>query len=117
MTRAKAITYDNLRLRAPDFVNEVDKAFAKTVRARGFDVDIEKPVAPMFQPFKLREMEVANRAVLSPMCMYSAEEGMPGVAYCLSSLPLGTFMVGGNLQGQPESIKGAAIKDRRHTII
>ena len=78
MTRAKAITYDNLRLRAPDFVNEVDKAFAKTVRAKGFDVDIEKPVAPMFLPFKLREMEVANRAVLSPMCMYSAEEGMPG---------------------------------------
>ena len=78
MTRAKAITYDNLRLRAPDFVNEVDKAFANTVRAKGFDVDIEKPVAPMFLPFKLREMEVANRAVLSPMCMYSAEEGMPG---------------------------------------
>src|SRR5436189_202250 len=27
MTRAKAITYDNLTLRAPDFVNEVDQAF------------------------------------------------------------------------------------------
>ncbi|MBR1187751.1 bifunctional salicylyl-CoA 5-hydroxylase/oxidoreductase [Bradyrhizobium sp. AUGA SZCCT0160] len=78
MTRAKAITYDNLTLRAPGFVSEVDKAFAKTVRAKGFDVDIEKPVAPMFQPFKLREMEVANRAVVSPMCMYSAEEGVPG---------------------------------------
>jgi anthraniloyl-CoA monooxygenase len=78
MTRAKAITYDNLTLRAPDFVGEVDKAFAKTVRARGLDADIEKPVAPMFQPFKLREMEVANRAVVSPMCMYSAKEGVPG---------------------------------------
>ena len=32
----------------------------------------------MFQPFKLREMEVANRAVVSPMCMYSANEGVPG---------------------------------------
>ena len=29
MTRAKAITYDNLTLRAPDFVGEVDKAFAQ----------------------------------------------------------------------------------------
>ena len=78
MTRAKAITYDNLTLRAPDFVGEVDKAFARQVRAKGFDVDVEKPAAPMFQPLKLREMEVANRAVVSPMCMYSAKEGVPG---------------------------------------
>jgi anthraniloyl-CoA monooxygenase len=32
----------------------------------------------MFQPLKLRAMEVANRAVVSPMCMYSAKEGVPG---------------------------------------
>jgi anthraniloyl-CoA monooxygenase len=78
MTRAKAITYDNLTLRAPDFVAEVDKAFARQVRAGGFDVDVEKPLAPMFQPLRLRDMTVANRAVVSPMCMYSAQEGMPG---------------------------------------
>jgi anthraniloyl-CoA monooxygenase len=77
MTRSKAITYDNLKLRAPDFVTEVDKAFAKQVRARGFDVDVQKPLVPMFQPMRLREMEIANRAVVSPMCMYSAKEGMP----------------------------------------
>ena len=77
MTRAKAITYDNLTLRAPDFVREVDKAFATQVRARGFDVDVEKPSVPMFQPFRLREMTLANRAVVSPMCMYSAKDGMP----------------------------------------
>ncbi len=77
MTRSKAITYDNLTLRAPDFVREVDQAFAKQVRARGFDVDVEKPLAPMFQPFRLREMTLANRAVVSPMCMYSAKEGVP----------------------------------------
>src|ERR1700719_2305948 len=78
MTRAKAITYDNLNLRAPQFVTEVDRAFAQQVRAKGFEVDIENPVAPMFQPLRLREMEIANRAVVSPMCMYSAEEGVPG---------------------------------------
>jgi anthraniloyl-CoA monooxygenase len=77
MTRAKAITYDNLTLRAPEFVSEVDKAFAKQVRAKGFDVDVEKPVAPMFQPLRLREMALTNRAVVSPMCMYSAKEGVP----------------------------------------
>ena len=78
MTRAKAITYDNLTLRAPDFVGEVDKAFARQVRTKGFDVDVEKPVAPMFQPLRLREMTLANRAVVSPMCMYSAKDGVPG---------------------------------------
>ncbi|AWM02505.1 bifunctional salicylyl-CoA 5-hydroxylase/oxidoreductase [Bradyrhizobium amphicarpaeae] len=77
MTRSKAITYDNLKLRAPDFVAEVEKSFAKQVRDNGFDVDTEKPVVPLFQPFRLREMEVANRAVMSPMCMYSAKEGVP----------------------------------------
>lgn len=77
MTRAKAITYDNLTLRAPDFVKQVDKSFAQKVKAQGFDVDVAKPVVPMFQPFKMRDMVLANRAVVSPMCMYSAEEGVP----------------------------------------
>lgn len=77
MTRSKAITYDNLKLRAPDFVAEVEKSFARQVRSNGFDVSTEKPMVPLFQPFRLREMEVANRAVVSPMCMYSAKEGVP----------------------------------------
>ncbi|MCK1710723.1 MULTISPECIES: bifunctional salicylyl-CoA 5-hydroxylase/oxidoreductase [unclassified Bradyrhizobium] len=77
MTRSKAITYDNLKLRAPDFVAEVEKSFAKQVREGGFDVDTNKPMVPLFQPFRLREMEIANRAVVSPMCMYSAKEGVP----------------------------------------
>ncbi|MBV9079290.1 MAG: bifunctional salicylyl-CoA 5-hydroxylase/oxidoreductase [Methylobacteriaceae bacterium] len=78
MTRSKAITYDNLRLRAPDFVDEVDRTFARQVAAQGLPADVEKPVAPMFQPLRLRDMTLANRAVLSPMCMYSAKDGVPG---------------------------------------
>jgi anthraniloyl-CoA monooxygenase len=77
MTRSKAITYDNLRLRAPDFVAEVERSFARQVRDSGFEVDTQKPAVPLFQPFRLREMEIANRAVMSPMCMYSAKEGVP----------------------------------------
>ncbi|MDH2341668.1 bifunctional salicylyl-CoA 5-hydroxylase/oxidoreductase [Bradyrhizobium sp. SSUT77] len=77
MTRAKAITYDNLKLRAPDFVAEVERSFARRVRDSGFEVDTNKPMVPLFQPFRLREMEIANRAVVSPMCMYSAKEGVP----------------------------------------
>jgi anthraniloyl-CoA monooxygenase len=78
MTRAKAITYDNLRLRAPDFVAAVDRTFARQVRKQGFDVSVDSPSVPMFQPFRLREMVVANRVVVSPMDMYSAKDGVPG---------------------------------------
>jgi anthraniloyl-CoA monooxygenase len=31
----------------------------------------------MFTPFRLREMVIPNRVVVSPMCQYSAEDGMP----------------------------------------
>jgi anthraniloyl-CoA monooxygenase len=77
MTRAKAITYDNLRLRAPQIVDEIDRVVAQDVRAQGLDVDVEKPAVPMFQPFRLRDMVLANRVVVSPMDQYSAVDGLP----------------------------------------
>src|SRR5947209_9366911 len=77
MTRSKPITYDNLVLRAPEFVVEVDKVVAHEVRNQGFDLDVVKPVVPMFQPFRLRGMTLNNRVVVSPMDQYSAVEGMP----------------------------------------
>src|SRR5215203_602487 len=77
MTRSKAITYDNLALRAPEFVKLTDKVVAREAQAQGFEVDTTEPVAPMFQPFRLRNMTLPNRVVVSPMCQYSAVEGMP----------------------------------------
>jgi anthraniloyl-CoA monooxygenase len=77
MTRSKAITYDNLRLRAPEFVDEVDCVVAEDVRKEGFAVDTVKPNPPMFHPFRLRGMTLANRVVVSPMCQYSAKDGLP----------------------------------------
>ena len=76
MTRSKSITYDNLRLRAPEFTDAIDRLVAEETVAKGFRD--AKPVAPMFQPMSLRNMVVANRVVVSPMCMYSAIEGVPG---------------------------------------
>ena len=32
----------------------------------------------MFAPFQLRDMKLANRVVVSPMCMYSAQDGLVG---------------------------------------
>jgi len=76
MTRSKSITYDNLAMRAPEFVRAVTRNFAREQEMSG--LPIRGPdVPPMFQPFRLRQMVLDNRVVLSPMCMYSAEEGLP----------------------------------------
>ncbi|MFL6796694.1 MAG: bifunctional salicylyl-CoA 5-hydroxylase/oxidoreductase [Xanthobacteraceae bacterium] len=85
MTRSRAITYDNLALRAPEFVREVDEVVARETReilkdgGRGEPAgqETQRAVAPMFQPFRLREMRLDNRVVVSPMCQYSAEAGLP----------------------------------------
>ena len=70
MTRSKAITWDNLLLRAPDFVAEAGQVFAAASGGNGRDV-------PLFQPMKLRDLHLPNRVVVSPMCMYSAVDGVP----------------------------------------
>jgi anthraniloyl-CoA monooxygenase len=84
------VTYDNLRLRDPEFVRCVDQGFAASVHGAGDRRDgargsgggrvLRAPSArpPMFQPFRLRELELANRVVVSPMDMYSSVEGTPG---------------------------------------
>ncbi len=92
MSRAKAITYDNLRLRAPAFVEEVDRDAAAKARAMGFEIASDKPPPPMFLPFRLRDMTVENRVVVSPMCMYSAQEGVPDEWHLVH---LGSRAIGG----------------------
>jgi len=92
MTRSKAITYDNLALRAPEFVAEMDDLVARETKAQGFDVDTKKPVPPMFQPFQLRGMTVPNRVVVSPMCQYSAKDGLPNDWHMVH---LGSRAIGG----------------------
>ncbi|MFZ5691096.1 MAG: bifunctional salicylyl-CoA 5-hydroxylase/oxidoreductase [Pseudomonadota bacterium] len=93
MTRSKAITYDNLALRAPEFVDEVDHMMADETKAAGFpNVDTKTPVPPMFQPFRLRDMVVPNRVVVSPMCQYSAKDGLPNDWHLVH---LGSRAIGG----------------------
>ena len=79
MCRAKRITYENLRLRDPNFIAGIDKWFAGHVKSTtGFDdVDTDKPTVPVFQPFKIGRMRVENRFQLSAMCQYSAVNGTP----------------------------------------
>jgi NADPH2 dehydrogenase len=47
----------------------------------------------LFTPIKLRELELANRIVVSPMCQYSAHDGTVGDWHVMH---LGQFAVSGN---------------------
>ncbi|CAM5195763.1 salicylyl-CoA 5-hydroxylase [Bosea thiooxidans] len=77
MTRSKAITYDNLALRAPEMVAAVDRLVADGLGDLAKRRRDGSPVPPAFQPFKLRGMRVENRMTVSPMCQYSAQDGLP----------------------------------------
>jgi len=75
MTRSRRVTHANLRLRDPEFTDRVDAWFAGQCKRLG--IGTGEVVPPMFQPFRLRSMELANRVVVSAMDMYSARDGTP----------------------------------------
>ena len=75
MTRSKRITYDELRQRDPKLVGRSDELFRRRSGAP-LDASGRAPV-PIFTPYRLGELELANRIVVSPMCQYSAEDGVP----------------------------------------
>jgi len=78
ITRSRRITYDNLRDRDPGFVDNVDRWFLGNEIAKGHVPADTKSQPPMFLPFKIRDLELANRVVVSAMDMYSAVDGVPG---------------------------------------
>ena len=72
MTRSRRVTHDNLRVRDPEFVAEIDDWFAETTPGG------RPQTPPMFQPFRLGGLELTNRVVVSPMDMYvAAGDGLP----------------------------------------
>ena len=75
MTRSRRVTHDNLRLRDPEFTGGMDAWFAGQTKRLGLGPGDVVP--PMFQPFRLRELELANRVAVSAMDMYSAADGVP----------------------------------------
>ncbi|MBX3225536.1 MAG: bifunctional salicylyl-CoA 5-hydroxylase/oxidoreductase [Labilithrix sp.] len=71
LTRSKRITFDNLKLRDTTFAEHVRSWHEERVLGA-------KAGAPaMFTPLSLRELVLPNRVVVSPMCMYSAVDGLP----------------------------------------
>jgi anthraniloyl-CoA monooxygenase len=73
LTRSQRVSHENLRLRDRDWLEGVERWFLSQATGRA----VNEPAPPMFAPFKLRSLELANRVVVSPMAMYSAEDGVP----------------------------------------
>ncbi len=75
MSRAKALTWDNIKLRDAGFLEKVETEFYERHRRRtGRAVAADRPT-PMFTPFDLRGVTVQNRVALAPMAQYSAVDG------------------------------------------
>ena len=73
LTRSQRISHENLRLRDKDWLTSAEKWF-QTKAGVAADAPIR---APMFAPYKLRDMHLDNRIVVSPMAQYKAVDGCP----------------------------------------
>lgn len=72
LTRSQRISHENLRLRDKKYLEGFEGWIAQK---SGLPA---KPIPPMFTPFKLRGLELPNRIAVSPMAMYSAQDGLVG---------------------------------------
>jgi anthraniloyl-CoA monooxygenase len=93
LTRSLRITHENLRLRDPDLVRQVDRRFAEQAEAQsGRPVPLEPGPPPLFTPYRLRDLVLPNRIVVSSMCQYRAEDGLPNDWHLVH---LGSRAIGG----------------------
>lgn len=72
LTRSQRLFHEELRRRDPHYVESFERWFAGRCGLG------DRPVPPMFTPFQLRGVRLKNRVVVSPMAMYSAEDGTVG---------------------------------------
>ena len=84
LTRSRRITFENLGVRDPGFAEVMQRDFAG--RTSGDDVPA------MFQPYKIGELELKNRILVSAMDQYSAEDGVAGDYHLVH---LGSRAIGG----------------------
>ena len=81
LTRSQRLSHENLRLRDPAYVAAYERWLAGQALAQcGLPAQAgdAKPVPPMFTPYKVRELVLKNRIVVSPMAQYSAVDGTVG---------------------------------------
>jgi anthraniloyl-CoA monooxygenase len=73
LTRSQRIGHENLRARDRVWLESAEMWFEE--QATGARPDRSRP--PMFTPFRLRDLRLKNRIVVSPMAQYRAIDGMP----------------------------------------
>lgn len=82
LTRSGRISYNELRRRDSAFVDAVDRwFFERTTNAGNHSLRVVAP-PPMLAPFRLRDLALPNRVVLSPPPTDEAQDGVPSEAYC-----------------------------------
>ena len=72
LTRSQRISHENLRLRDKNWLEGAEAWFQRLAGAG--DNTVRRP---MFAPFRLRDMRLKNRVVVSPMAQYKAIDGCP----------------------------------------
>jgi len=78
LTRSQRLSHENLRLRDPDYIAGFEDWFAHRAAAQAGVPAPSGPTPPMFTPFRVRDVLLKNRVVVSPMAQYSAEDGVVG---------------------------------------
>lgn len=76
LTRSQRISHENLRLRDKNWLQGYENWFAKKSGLPVESNSSTRHVPPMFTPYQLRGVTLANRIVMSPMAMYSATDGL-----------------------------------------
>ncbi len=76
MTRSKKVTFENLRLRDKSFTAKVLEEYNSINNCQTVPKPRDVKVPAAFSKFKLRNLEIQNRIVMSPMGQYSAENGL-----------------------------------------
>lgn len=76
LTRSQRISHENLRVRDAKWLGGFERWFAERA---GLSLTAQAPAPPpMFTPLTLRGLTLANRVMVSPMAMYSADDGVAG---------------------------------------
>ncbi|KPL51137.1 salicylyl-CoA 5-hydroxylase [Prosthecomicrobium hirschii] len=73
LTRSQRISHENLRLRDKTWLEGYERWFAQSC---GLTVGNGRTTPPMLTPFRIRDLTLPNRIVVSPMAMYSATDGL-----------------------------------------
>jgi anthraniloyl-CoA monooxygenase len=93
LTRSLRITHENLRVRDPALVAQVDRWFAEgAAKQSGQPAKLDPCPPPLFTPYRLRELVLPNRIVVSSMCQYRAQDGLPNDWHLVH---LGSRAIGG----------------------